>query len=345
MFRIHALAAASLLCAAACTTGSPPSQPSSDGSEPPASPDEPSAATLGMTVLSRDASGAPRLLQAIVPRPRLAGATPSAAARDHIAALAPLWVGRATPMTLTDVGAQQLRNGATVAQFRQEVDGAVVHQGELRVLMHADGSLAAVSGTLLPTASPPRFHGSAGEALDRALDQLYGAARVRPPIAEAGDRGGWQQLSVAEAPGLRVTHTRARRELVQVDGALAPVWAVEMRGAAPAGAQDPATGEPVARRYLVHDDGRIVREIDLLHRDAFVYRGYAEQSRIPRDRRSLGQHAVGSIQRADRCPRHSDGEAAHVRLRRRGPLAHATRGNLHRGPGCDPRGRQRTRPR
>ncbi|MGH9888009.1 MAG: M36 family metallopeptidase, partial [bacterium] len=81
---------------------------------------------------------------------------------------------------------------------------------------------------------------------------------------------------------MRVTHTRARRELVQVDGALAPVWAVEVRGDAPAGAEAPAMGEPVARRYLVHDDGRIVREIDLLHRDAFVYRVYAEQSEIRR---------------------------------------------------------------
>jgi hypothetical protein len=150
MFRIHTPAAAALLCAVACTTGSPPTRPSGDaGLDRPAAPNEPSAATLGMTVLSRDASGAPRLMQSIVPRARATGMTLQAAARDHIAALAPLWVGRATPMALADAGTQQLRNGATVTRLRQEVDGAVVHQGELRVLMHPDGSLAAVSGTLL----------------------------------------------------------------------------------------------------------------------------------------------------------------------------------------------------
>ncbi|HSR98125.1 MAG TPA: M36 family metallopeptidase, partial [Kofleriaceae bacterium] len=279
MFRIHALAAASLLCAVACTTGSPPSPPSSDpGSDPPGSPDEVSAATLGMTVLSCDASGAPRLLRSIVPRPRAAGVAPNAVARDHIAALAPLWVGRATPMALTDVGAQQLRNGATVTRFRQEVGGVVVHQGELRVLTYPDGSLAAVSGTLLPAAGRPRFRSSAGEALDRALDRLYGAARPRPSVAEAGDQGGWQQLSVAAAPGVRVTQARARREMAQVGGTLAPVWAVEMRGDAPAGAQ-PETSGVVARRFLVNDaDGQIALDVDLVHHDAFVYRAYAEQT-------------------------------------------------------------------
>jgi len=279
MVRIYTVATAALLCAVACTAGSPPTRPSDDAApERPAAPNDPSAATLGMTVLSRDASGAPRLIQSIVPRARAAGMTPQAAARDHVAALASLWVGRATPMALVDGGTQQLRNGATVTRLRQEVDGALVHQGELRVLMHADGSLAAVSGTLLPAASRPRFTSSPSQALDHALDQLYGAARARPPIAEAGDQGGWQQLSVAAAPGLRVAQARARRELFQIGGALTPVWAVELRG----DAQPPAS-ELVARRLLVGDaDGRIARNVDLVHRDAFVYRVYAEQTGIRR---------------------------------------------------------------
>src|SRR5215468_5254305 len=127
MLRTSALAVASLVFAVACTSGPPPTGPSSDpGPDRPAAPDDQNAASLGMTVLSRDASGAPRLLRSIVPRAPAAGMTVQAAARDHIAALAPLWVGRATPMALTEVGTERLRNGATVTRLRQEVDGAVV---------------------------------------------------------------------------------------------------------------------------------------------------------------------------------------------------------------------------
>lgn len=278
MFRIHTLAVSSLLCAVACTGGPLSTEPTgpSSGAEPdrPSAPGEQTAVTLGMTILSRDGSGAPRLMRSIVPRVRPAGMTPQAAARDHVAALAPLWVGRAAPMALTELGTERLRNGATVTRLGQELEGVVVHQGEIRVLMHSDGSLAAVSGTLLPTTSRPRFTSSPGQALDRALDQLYGAARTRPAIAEAGDHGGWQQLSVAAAPGWRVSQARARRELAQIGGALTPVWAVELRGSTADHSQ-----EPVMRRYLIDDaDGRIVRDTNLIHHDAFVYRAYAEQT-------------------------------------------------------------------
>ncbi|MEO7733266.1 MAG: M36 family metallopeptidase, partial [Kofleriaceae bacterium] len=212
-----------------------------------------------------------------MPRARPPGMAVPAAARDHLAALAPLWVGAATPMALVDAGTQQLRNGATVTRLRQEIDGAVLHDGELRVLMHPDGSLAAVSGTWLPATIRPRFTSSPSQALDRALDQLYGPTRARPVIAEAGEQGGWRQLSVAAAPGVRVLQARARRELVQVGRALTPVWSVEVHGDAPAGA--PGTGEPVAHRLLVGDaDGRIVRDVDLVHHDTYIYRVYAEQT-------------------------------------------------------------------
>jgi hypothetical protein len=43
-----------------------------------------------VSIVASDESGAPRLLRTIVPRPSAAGMTPEAAARDHVAALAPL---------------------------------------------------------------------------------------------------------------------------------------------------------------------------------------------------------------------------------------------------------------
>lgn len=166
MFRIHTLVVSSLLCAVACTGGplsTEPTGPSSGaGPDRPGAPGEPTAVALGMTVLSRD--GAPRLMRSIVPRVRPAGMTLQAAARDHVAALAPLWVGRAAPMAMTEFGTERLRNGATVTRLGQELEGVVVHQGEIRVLMHSDDSLAAVSGTLLPATSRPRFTSSPGQA-------------------------------------------------------------------------------------------------------------------------------------------------------------------------------------
>ena len=133
------------------------------------------------------------MLRTVVPRPSAAGVTAAAAARDHIAALSALWVGNAQPMALADNGVQQLRNGATIIKLVQNVGGVPLHGGELHVLLGADGSLAAISGTLLPAAATPSFPLSATDALSHALDQHFGAARPQMAITEvaaSGDTGG-----------------------------------------------------------------------------------------------------------------------------------------------------------
>src|SRR5215470_9773482 len=167
LLRISTLAIPSLLFAAACAApptspGDPsdpgdPGNPSDPGSGRPLTSTEQAATRLGMSIMSADAHGTPRLIRAIVPRPATAGMTADVAARDHIAALAPLWVQDAKPMALAENGIQPLRNGATIVKLAQHVNGIVVDQGELRVLMHPDGALAAVSGTLLPSPIKPTF--------------------------------------------------------------------------------------------------------------------------------------------------------------------------------------------
>jgi len=143
--------------------------------------------------------------------------------------------------------------------------------------MYPDGSLAAVSGTLLPSTARPSFVSSPRQALDAALDALYGAARARPTISELGDRGGWQQLAVATDPRLRVTSARARRELTEIAGALVPVWAVELFGNGAPDARGNPGAIPAGRRYLIRDlDHQIVGDTDLFKADAFVYRAFAE---------------------------------------------------------------------
>ena len=93
LFRLRALVVPSLLFAAACSGGSPlptPDDPgppgASDGAQTVAPIDQ-KATGLGMSIVSSDAAGAPRLIRAIVPLAVPAGMSPGAAAREHVAAL------------------------------------------------------------------------------------------------------------------------------------------------------------------------------------------------------------------------------------------------------------------
>ena len=139
--------------------------------------------------MSADVSGAPRLIRSIVPRPAGAGMSASAAARDHVAALSQLYVQQAPAMQLVENSVQKLRNGSTLVKLDQMVDGAIINQGQLRVLMHTDGALAAVSGTLLAATIKPSFVSTPSQALDRALDKQFGATRPQLAITEAGTSG------------------------------------------------------------------------------------------------------------------------------------------------------------
>ena len=293
MTQIRTIALPSLLFAAACASGSssptpPASSPNPGTPSTPGSPTGPApiaiqapqaAVALGVTIMAADPAGAPRLVRSIVPRPATAGMATADAARDHVTALAKLWIQKATPIGLQDNGIQQLRNGASIVKLTQHVGGIPVHNAELRVMMHPDGSLVAVSGTLLPAAKPPSFVSTSKIAVERALDQLYGKTRARPAVTEAGTHGGWTQLTVAADPQLRVTRARARQELTPIgNGQYAASWSVEILGAtAAAPNSDPSLVAMAAHRYTINDgDGRIVGDADLIQHDAFVYRAYAE---------------------------------------------------------------------
>jgi hypothetical protein len=290
MFRISTLTT-SFLFLAACAAGSsptpPPGPPGSPGapSNPGApsggrsvTPTEQTAVSLGMSILATDAAGAPRLLRSFRPRPGGAGMTPEAAALDHVAALAPLWVNQAQPMALTATGTQQLRNGATVVKLAQQINGVLVEDGELRVLMQPDGALAAVSGTLRPAIAAPAFVSAPRDMLDRALDHRFGAARARPAVAERAVSDGWQTLEVAADPALRITEARTRRLLASDAGQPTPAWELEVFGdAPPEPLSDPTIPNPLAERYVISDaTGKVLSSNSLAQNDAFVYRVYAE---------------------------------------------------------------------
>src|ERR1041385_1783845 len=190
-FRSRALVFPSLLLAAACSSDSPsttpegPGAPGASGEGQAVPPIEQRATGLGVSIVASDAAGTPRLIRAIVPRAVPAGVPAGAAAREHIAALKELWVGDGQATDLVESSTQPLRNGATMVTLTQEVDGVPVNRGELHVLLHTDGNLAAVSGTLMASAVKPRFVSSPREGRSPGSttgSSRYGASRSWAPL-------------------------------------------------------------------------------------------------------------------------------------------------------------------
>jgi large repetitive protein len=292
MFRKRALTTSGLVLtiAAACSSSS------DDGPTRTPQSNEMAAVKLGVTIVSSDTKGAPRLVRAVIPRrPLKANMTADEAARDHLAAIKQLYLTRQQPADLASAGAQKLRNGGSIVRLQQQVDRIDIHQGELRVMVHPDGSLAAVAGTMQPTAGRAQFASSPKLALERALDTMYGKTRARPAITEGAERAGYRELIVAADPKVSVRTARAKRELLPDNGKLVPIWNVEVLG------QKPGIDgmDPAARRFLVNDgDGRVVRDVNLIANDAFVYRAFADQTgnRRPFDGalKSFNPHPTGT---------------------------------------------------
>src|SRR5262245_9078208 len=101
-FRLRTLATSTLLFAAACAAPpiaddpDDPVDPGDPGSQPgtgrPITTTEQAATGLGMSIMSSDAYGAPRMIRAIVQRTAAPNLAAGAAAQAHLAALAPLYV-------------------------------------------------------------------------------------------------------------------------------------------------------------------------------------------------------------------------------------------------------------
>jgi large repetitive protein len=296
MLRIRTLClpGAVLALAASCSSSSPPAI------TPPPQPTKPqpdsdlTAVRLGVTIDARAANGAPRLIRAIVPRTAAAGMTADQAARDHLTALQPLWLPTQQPAQLTTRAVQKLRNGASMVRLQQRIDGLVVHQGELRVLVQPNGALAAVSGTVLPNTGRATFRSTPSNALDRALDTLYGGARTRPAITEAAAQDGATMLSVAATPEFTIQAARAKRELLPDGDRMESIYSVEVFAEK---RNIDQRMEFSARRYLIADDGRVLRDVNLIASDAFVYRALAETTgnRTPFDGafESFAPHPTG----------------------------------------------------
>jgi hypothetical protein len=226
----------------------------------------------------------PRFIWARDRQPAAKGASPETTARRHFARFAAAYgvEGDAIDhMGVTSVG--KLRGGSYLARLQQEVDGVEVYRSEVKVVMRPDLSLVALSGTPSQATGvrqeDGRFLLSAEDALGTALGHLYGAP-LSTRIVAVDHRDGAVWLVLELPSPVRLSRpARARRVFYPVEERLVPAYLVEFfSGRAELASSD-------AFRYLVAaDDGRILERHDLVRRDSFDYRVYAEATG---DRRPL----------------------------------------------------------
>jgi hypothetical protein len=214
-------------------------------------------------------------------RPWPAAGTGAAAARAHLAGLAPLYGLRAAdverarllPLSPAPVGAR-------VAQFRQQVHGAEVFRAQLALVMDRNDGLVAATGYLAPgdlvsrAESLPRsvFQLSPEQAVARALADAVGLQLPATAFRAAPeDAGGYRAVQLAgNAEGWDVRGARARRTWFLLPGALEPAVYVEL---------EPARGgtDGTLRAYVLSArTGALLFRHVLSASDSFSYRTWAD---------------------------------------------------------------------
>lgn len=190
-----------------------------------------------------------------------------AAARAHLAALAPLWgLRRADLLRVRLHGVHDTGRGAIIASYRQAIDGIEVFRDELEVCLDRDLALVAVSGSL-PAVADLRlgrdsFALPASQAAALALRD-FASLPAEPAAPEAtGPAAGGFETFAARAPlrertdGLAVAApVRARRTWFRAGETLEPAWYVEVAGetAACATVWSARDGRLLFRHSLVQD--------------------------------------------------------------------------------------------
>jgi MYXO-CTERM domain-containing protein len=226
---------------------------------------------LGVAPLAIEQGGAPRMLRAVGNQPAPVGLTAEAAARHHLARLAPLWLKGGKTADLELIESRKLRNGASLVRFRQRVDGIEIYGGNVAVALKSDGSLISTSG-LLRTAAPngSSFVLAPQQAVARALSTKLGVSLDAGQFALTKS-GEFQQLAAPPRTDVRVEAARTKRVYLPSGGKLTPAWFVEYVGA------QRGTQPELSYAFIIGaSDGSVLREKDLSHDDTVTYRVFAE---------------------------------------------------------------------
>ena len=216
-----------------------------------------------------------------------AGDTATAAALAHVARRAPAWGVRADALPDLEPLAEVPVRGVTIARLRQALDGLPIAEGELRVLVGADGVARATAGTLTSRAAP---RGPAVFALDddaaiaRAIGHAHGIAFEPRALAEVRAARGGSARFLAGPAGtstIDVQLARAHRAWHRpiAGGALVAAWIVEAYTS-----RATATDGDAFRTVVAGDDGRVLEHRSLVADAEFTYRVFAEPTG---DRRPL----------------------------------------------------------
>jgi uncharacterized protein (TIGR03382 family) len=207
----------------------------------------------------------PTFLQA-VPRPAGPNLLATEAAREHLAAFAPLYGMTSDQAMAADLRAlHDTGAGAIIARFGQSIGGVEVFRDELRVVMDRQQRVVALSGYLAREAggaASNSFRRGAHEAVVAAVSELGAASTIR----DLGPReGGYSAFALDGGTA------RAKRVLFHLPGSLEPAHYVEVN-------LDGSRGTRSTYQSFVFSatDGRMLFQHDLVFYDQFTYRVWAE---------------------------------------------------------------------
>ena len=200
--------------------------------------------------------------------------TAGAAARDHLARVAPFY-----RLDRDDVREAALRNvhdtgrGGVIATFQQVIDGVEVFRDEMKLMLDREQGLVAVSGflparALLGRGAARAFALSDAEATARALADFTGAAVGAGLLRPAGEAGGGYRTYAVSTPleGLDSERPlRVRKVWFHLPAALVPAYYVEI-----------VAGEGAEAYVIAARDGAILFRKDLVADDAYTYRVWAD---------------------------------------------------------------------
>jgi hypothetical protein len=285
------LAVLASLGALACGRNDLPPADSAPAAVTSASPFDPSLAALraGGVVTAAAPSGRPRFIRDVTRPPAgLAGVAPDVAAREHFARFAPAYgISGDAVARLQASRAGRTPAGDHLVRLRQLVDGIEVYRGDLKVLMRADLSLVALSGTPsdLVGAKPEdaRFLLRPGQALQRALEDLYGGALPEATTAAAPAAGPPDPAQQADVwldlppdAAVQLSGPARARPIYYREGSpgaerLVAAYSVEFFASA-----ERATTSDAYRYLLSALDGRVFERHNLTADAAFRYRVFAD---------------------------------------------------------------------
>jgi Fungalysin metallopeptidase (M36)/PA domain len=270
----HVGAGSLLILVAGCAPGAPPPTGSTHQALKPGRTLRSHAIAAGGYATQVDQREVPTFIRAGAHVLPPAGSTPDSAALFHAGRYAGALGLRADalaavkPVFSSDFGAE-----GAIVHLRQSVDGVEVYERELRVLLNADRSLVALSGSLHPSLPPSvaAFTRGPQTSLAAAIGHAAGAPFNAAALTDLHEANGDTTFYSLGGDGSGTDRALVRPVLFPEGARLRPAWSVEFY-VSPASSTDAR-----AWRYVMAaDDGSVLERVSLTQFDSFNYKVWAE---------------------------------------------------------------------